>query len=166
MRSLLKTAAGKTRCYIKRRAEHSRSRPFAFRWNRNTQDDNSVLLAFATVTCNVFLKAGDGHSHLVRQASFLLPREFAQPHLASHAITAWRYSSSSLACSGHDIARVEGEHMKHLLKTSNSNLAVRRTKGKYNFRLLFAIRSCYHRGVPLHTLGKPCTWTNRYFFNF
>ena len=46
-----------------------------------------MLLAFATVTCNVFLKAGDGHSHLVRQASFLLPREFAQPHLASHAIT-------------------------------------------------------------------------------
>ncbi len=32
---------------------------------------------FATVGCGVFLQAGDGHGHLVRQAPFLLAREFA-----------------------------------------------------------------------------------------
>jgi hypothetical protein len=50
-------------------------------------------------------------------------------------------SLSSLACSGQQIAQVEGEHIKHLLKTSRSNVAVRRTKGKHYFRLLFAIGS-------------------------
>ena len=54
---------------------------------------------------------------------------------------AWRYSSSSLACSGQDIARVEREHMKHLLKTSRSNVAARRTKSKHYFRLLFVRRA-------------------------
>ncbi len=54
---------------------------------------------------------------------------------------AWRYSSSSLACSGHDIARVRREHMKHLLKTSRSNVAARRTKSKHYFRLLFVRRA-------------------------
>ncbi len=29
---------------------------------------------FATVGCGVFLQAGDGHGHLVRQAPFLGPR--------------------------------------------------------------------------------------------
>src|SRR5258708_37399593 len=50
-----------------------------------------------------------------------------------------RYSSSSLACSGQQIAQVEGEHMKHLLKTPRETLAGRRTKGKHYFRLLFDI---------------------------
>jgi hypothetical protein len=36
---------------------------------------------------NVFLQAGDGHSQVVRQASFLLAREFAQPKQIAHAIT-------------------------------------------------------------------------------
>jgi hypothetical protein len=32
---------------------------------------------FATVRCDVFLLAGYGHSHFVRQGSFLGAREFA-----------------------------------------------------------------------------------------
>jgi hypothetical protein len=32
---------------------------------------------FATVCCDVFLQAGYGHGHLVRQGSFLGAREFA-----------------------------------------------------------------------------------------
>jgi len=50
----------------------------------------------ATVSCNVFLQAGDGHRHFVRQAPFLLPRELALSRVsrlaavsekAAHAIT-------------------------------------------------------------------------------
>ena len=34
-------------------------------------------LAFATVGCGVFLQAGDGHGHLVRQTPFLFARDLA-----------------------------------------------------------------------------------------
>src|SRR6266850_504103 len=50
-----------------------------------------------------------------------------------------RNSLSCLACSGQEIAQVEGEHMKHLLKTPKEKVAGRRRKGKHYFRLLFAI---------------------------
>src|SRR6266403_5856338 len=52
----------------------------------------------ATVSCNVFLQAGDGHRHFVRQAPFLLPRELALSRVrrppatrkkAAHAITSF-----------------------------------------------------------------------------
>ena len=45
------------------------------------------LSAFATVGCGVFLQAGNGHCHLVRQATFLVPRQLAQPNEITHAIT-------------------------------------------------------------------------------
>src|SRR5437879_13138732 len=48
-------------------------------------------------------------------------------------------SLSSLACSGQLMARVEGEHIRHLLKTPRRKIANRRTKGKHYFRLLFAL---------------------------
>src|SRR5437879_4068199 len=49
-------------------------------------------------------------------------------------------SLSSLACSGQLMARVEGEHIRHLLKTPRRKIAKGRTKGKHYFRLLFADR--------------------------
>src|ERR1051325_11797355 len=48
-------------------------------------------------------------------------------------------SLSSLACSGQLIARVEEEHIRHLLKTPRRKIAERRRKGKHYFRLLFAL---------------------------
>src|SRR5262245_7670408 len=48
------------------------------------------------------------------------------------------YSSSILACSGQEIAPAEGEHMKHLLKTSREKVADRRKKSKRYFRYIFA----------------------------
>jgi hypothetical protein len=48
------------------------------------------------------------------------------------------YSSSSLACSGQEIAGAEGEHMKHLLKTPWEKIAPGRNKSKYYFRPVFA----------------------------
>src|SRR5215467_1668241 len=48
------------------------------------------------------------------------------------------YSSSSLACSGQEIAGAEGEHMKHLLKTPGEKIAPGRNKSKYYFRPVFA----------------------------
>lgn len=50
---------------------------------------------------------------------------------------AW-YSSSSLACSGQEIARALGKHMKHLLKTPREKVAGRRKKSKHYFRPVFA----------------------------
>src|SRR5882672_1691531 len=47
-------------------------------------------------------------------------------------------SLSSLACSGQLMARVEGEHIRHLLKTPRRKIANRRTKSKQYFRLSFA----------------------------
>jgi len=62
-------------------------------------------------------------------------RNRRKPRIRSRA--AW-YSSSSLACSGQEIEPAEGEHMKHLLKTSQEKVAKRRKKSKYYFRLSFA----------------------------
>jgi len=102
------------------------------------------------VSRNVFLKAGYGHGHLVRQGSFLRARELPQAEQAAHAITgflelpfepsmlfALRSREAAKRLTQH-IAQVEEEHIKHLLKTSRSNVAVRRTKGKHYFRLVFA----------------------------
>src|SRR5262249_2573438 len=46
-------------------------------------------------------------------------------------------SLSSLACSGQLIARVEGEHIRHLLKTPRRKLTEGRRKSKYYCSLLF-----------------------------
>jgi len=41
-------------------------------------DPERASPAFATVSCKVFLQAGYGHGHLVRQGSFLATRELPQ----------------------------------------------------------------------------------------
>src|SRR5439155_18840122 len=46
---------------------------------------------------------------------------------------------------GQLMARVEGEHIRHLLKTPRRKIANRRTKGKHYFRLLFADRDGFTR---------------------
>jgi hypothetical protein len=58
--------------------------PFA---TENPALEQGRLPAFATMGCKVFLQAGDGHGHLVRQGSFLSAREFAQAKQITHAIT-------------------------------------------------------------------------------
>src|SRR5438552_8370523 len=66
-------------------------------------------------------------------------------------------SLSSLACSGQLMARVEGEHIRHLLKTPRRKIANRRTKGKHYFRLIFAKRfQLYGQGpdFKFRTFGK------------
>jgi hypothetical protein len=68
-------------------------------------------------------------------------RNRRKPRIRSRA--AW-YSSSSLACSGQEIARAEGEHMEHLLKTSQEKVTRRRKKSKCYFRFSFA----HVRGWP------------------
>jgi hypothetical protein len=64
---------------------------------------------FATVGCDVFLQAGYGHCHLVRQVSFLLPRELPQAEQAAHAITAFLELSfePSMLWATHSIGRRE-----------------------------------------------------------
>ena len=68
-----------------------------------------------------------------RRVSF---RDRSKPRIRSRADL---YSSSSLACSGQEIARAEGEHMEHLLKTPRAKVAEGRRKSKYYFRLYFAL---------------------------
>jgi hypothetical protein len=66
-------------------------------------------------------------------------RNRRKPRMRSRA--AW-YSSSSLACSGQEMARAEEEHMEHLLKTSQEKVARGRNKSKHYFRLSFARVRC------------------------
>jgi hypothetical protein len=44
------------------------------------------LLTFATVGCQVFLQAGDGHCHIVCQAAFLESGQSAQANQVAHSI--------------------------------------------------------------------------------
>jgi hypothetical protein len=44
------------------------------------------LLTFATVCCQVFLQAGNGHCHVVRQAAFLESGQNAQANQVAQAI--------------------------------------------------------------------------------
>jgi hypothetical protein len=67
------------------------------------------------------------------------------------------YSSSSLACSGQETVRAEGEHMEHLLKTSWKNVAGRRKKSKYYFRLRFAGDSPVQDVPRLLRFTLPCS---------
>jgi hypothetical protein len=176
----LKTTAGypsyiraRGRCYIKRRVEHFRLRSFAFRWNRNTQDNNFgcerrrhgrsqpwvAMCSFRRAMAMAIWSARRRSSFSFAAAKRLTSLSCRRRRSAASRLPvrklrmrsrAWRYSSSSLACSGHDSARVEKEHMKHLLKTSRSNVAVRRTKGKHYFRLLFAFGAMLAFRVSVH----------------
>jgi hypothetical protein len=75
-------------------------------------------------------------------------RSRTRPRILSRAST---NSLSSLACSGQLMARVESEHIRHLLKTARSNVTSRRTKSKHYFSLsvrpiaLCAFRSLQRR---------------------
>src|SRR6266403_5558140 len=90
-------------------------------------------------------------------------RRLPERKLRMRSRASWN-SLSSLACSGHDIARVEREHMKHLLKTSRKKVTERRTKGKQYFRLLFAFGPCYPRDDS--SLEGASAWTNNCCLNF
>jgi hypothetical protein len=96
------------------------------------------LQTFATVGCQVFLQAGDGHGHFVRQAPFLESRELSQAHQATHAIADCEVLvfEPSMLWTRDSIGR-EGAH-EAPVENVEGKVADRRIKGKHYFRLLFA----------------------------
>src|SRR5215475_11203917 len=77
-------------------------------------------------------------------------------------------SLSSLACSGQLMARVEAEHIRHLLKTPSAKLAERRIKSKHYFspivRLLGGAKRITAARSETFNFGLiNCTQKNSYY---
>ena len=86
-------------------------------------------MAIATRTASCRSSAGDKF------------RSLTKPRILSRASM---NSLSSLACSGQLIARVEGEHIRHLLKTARGKVSSRRTKSKHYFSPYLRSARCAH----------------------